>query len=76
MVSASNSQSTNPKLPFAVFIIIYQALQSATGGVISLFFHENLSYIYFFLDDFFDLKMLYLHSILETAELQLMSQLV
>jgi hypothetical protein len=43
MVSASNSQSTNPKLPFAgtifaVFIIIYQALQFAIGGVISLFF--------------------------------------
>jgi hypothetical protein len=42
MVSASNSQSTNPKLPFAgtifaVFIIIYQALQFAIG-VISLFF--------------------------------------
>ncbi len=79
MVSASNSQSTNPKLPFAgtifaVFIIIYQALHFAIGGVISLLFPENLSYIYFILDDFFDLKMLYLHSILETAKLHFMSQ--
>lgn len=68
MVSASNTRSTNPELSFAgiifvVFIIIYQALQFAIG-VISLFFPENLSYIYFILDDFFDLKMLYLHSIL------------
>jgi hypothetical protein len=80
MVSASNSQSTNPELPFAgtifaVFIIIYEALHFAIG-VISLLFPENLSYIYFILDDFFDLKMLYLHSILETAKLHFMSQLV